>query len=151
MSDLADFLTARISEDEERAHGRRRIDPRQPTPFPEGVAFVGDGRFMTRRGGEQVDVTDEYNRWVATLEPVVDPREVAECDAKRRIVADLPHARRVWQDEQGREWSTCPLHYSDNGCAGYEEHLTLTLRSLAAIYSGHPDYRKEWAEEWNPE
>lgn len=67
-------------------------------------------------------------------------RVLAECEAKRRIVAEhrrVPcgnsrhqngeHCSVCSYDDIPREWHPCP-----------------TLRYLAAVYADHPDYRDEW-------
>lgn len=54
-------------------------------------------------------------------------RWLAECEAKRRIVADLEEAGR---DQSGR-------HEEGYG-------LTTAIKHLAVVYADHPDYREEW-------
>ena len=75
---------------------------------------------------------DEYAfRWLSTDGPPgvfiqnvkVDGRRLlAECEAKRRIVEDEP------------------LRLAGDRHSQWER----TLRTLAAIYADHPDYRDEW-------
>ena len=61
-----------------------------------------------------------------------DPaRVLAECAAKRAIVADR---ERIDRNASDSEWA---MGYSD---ANYS-----ALRALAAVYSDHPDYQSEWA------
>ena len=53
-----------------------------------------------------------------------DPtRVLAECEAKRRIVALIREAQVRGMDE---------------------DHDPYVLRALAAVYADHPDYRTEW-------
>lgn len=91
MSDgLAEFLLARIAEDEQSAH------------IAESMA-------------EEIDL----------------PRALAECEAKRRIVAECQYVREH--------------HFSDDFTADHLAEQVLAL--LAVHHRGHPDYRPEWAPE----
>lgn len=59
-------------------------------------------------------------------------RVLAECEAKRRIVADF-------------ELLSDPGGLVDQlMLPSLREVLVTPLRHLAAIYAGHPDYREEW-------
>jgi hypothetical protein len=114
--DLADFLLARIAEDEEAA--RAAIEPDQLHPW-------GD-RTLPRRRPE--DVPDEVRGYLggtwgehfARWDPA---RVLAECDAKRRIV----------QWVQRWPWRAEPPSSVDG-----------LLPILALPYADHPDYREEW-------
>ena len=88
MSDLTDFLLARIAEDEREA--------RSLIPFSRTVVT---------------------SPWSA--------RVLAECEAKRRIVAALDYAER-------------------NGEPGVWHAWWQAAELLALPYADHPDYRKEW-------
>lgn len=58
-------------------------------------------------------------------------RTLAECEAKRRIVADRVRIDRSANED---EWS---MGYSD---ANHD-----ALRALAAVYADHPDYNPAWS------
>lgn len=100
--ELVEFLLARITDDE---------------TFAEMVSNV---RPMSAGESRRVD---EGNSVVLPLNLALSPaRVLAECEAKRLIVAD---------------------------CAEYEGPETdglsvRTLLALAAVYAEHPDYRQEW-------
>jgi hypothetical protein len=65
-------------------------------------------------------------------------RVLAECEAKRRIVADWQTlADRV--DDQGR-----PLHLFDPVTSMLLKATEPWLRHLATVYADHPDYRPAW-------
>lgn len=99
MSDLSitEFLLARIAEDEQVA--RAAQSPRGATIFTD-----------PRRGGKQ-SMLDH----IARHDPA---RVLAECQAKRRIVA--PWVGTVTENE------------------------ARVLLALAAVYADHPDYSEEW-------
>lgn len=105
---IVGFLLARIAEDERSA--RARV------------------------GREEIRVTDAW-RDGPPVEYRYDPakRAVADCTAKRAIVAD--HT---------------PLEYADvvNGHGTVmrrDYYVPDVLRHLADAYSDHPDYRKDWS------
>lgn len=118
--DLTEFLLARIAEDESEA--------RAATPGP--WIWDDDNLISAASPDEAVVITDggaypptgETADFIATHSP---DRVLAECEAKRRIVADPEPQYRA--DYHG--W-----------------HITKQsmLRYLAAVYSDHADYRPEW-------
>lgn len=69
-------------------------------------------------------------------------RVVADCNAKRRILADhRAYTRDVgWSDSE----TVCDRCRYDDGLDA-ETYPCLTLRALALPYADHPDYRSEWA------
>jgi hypothetical protein len=96
---LADFLAARIAEDERRADGWRTECA--AVQFEEyGDTIVLDG-----------------SPWVRVL---------AECEAKRRILA--AHKRQVEDDDP----------------YAYIVASRVLLKALASVYGDHPDWREEW-------
>jgi hypothetical protein len=105
VMDLVDFLLARIAEDEAVAHGAVR--------WSEGATqWASDGE----------PDWQHIARW--------DPaRVLAECESKRRIVAELTDMAE--QDEMG-----------------YHDRAPLfalgVLRLLALPHASHPVYRAEW-------
>lgn len=120
MSELVEFLLARISEDEAVAVATRDahdpLDWSNPGVGPVGLAGPVDGP----SGYESV---------------VIDPaRVLRECEAKRRIVA--LHS----EGDKGTCY-TCSV----NGTRVQDNLIACpTLRDLAAVYADHPDYRDEW-------
>ena len=77
-------------------------------------------------------------------------RILAECEAKRRIVAEhtgTVHAY-FWDGEYEADWcASCsggnPDGYAIDG--DWPEAPCATLRALAAVYRDHPDYQQEWS------
>lgn len=152
MSDLVDFVHARITEDEAcavaaggrdthegagqwtRRCGHLNNDATAPLPPGHDNCCVVDGDItIYDEGGHTPEQADHIARW--------DPaRGLAECEAKRRIVA--------WCVEVvgDRDLS----NYGEVGCLRDDRDalaVTLaveTLRLLALPYAGHPDYREEW-------
>lgn len=112
--DLAEFLQARLDEDEREA--------RQPVPGPWEIQ--GEPRetlVYSRPFGTRVAVG-----WLRDLRHIArhDPaRVLAEVATKRRMV----ERHRVCDDVWFGDVSTCP-----------------DMRDLAAPYADHPDYREEW-------
>jgi len=101
--------------------------------------------FLTARIAEDEErARSPYLRTVYVGQTRADVRELAECDAKRRIVTE--HATidaGQWGDACGRcaDWIT--------PAAGYPEANTVdapcaTLRLLALPYADHPDYDQTW-------
>jgi len=121
---LTDFLLARIAEDEERAS-------RTSYYWNEGP-----------------DLLDH----IETHHVDLTARVLAECEAKRRIVA-LHRPARFIDVSIGVNSTVCLIchfaneHYPDaEGIPRLmqELHPCGTLRYLALPYADHPDYRREW-------
>lgn len=128
--DLADFLLARIAEDEATARaaaadvitmGRSDGQTWHARDYEyEGIGVNGwpdEGK----SGGERTPVTDQITAWSPA-------RVLAECEAKRRIVAR--HA-------------VCAPNY-DEGNRLETRVLDWTMRLLALPYADHPDYDESW-------
>jgi len=118
---LTEFLLARIAEDETVAiEVRDSHDPLTwaASDYPDTGAWgmgAGDGP------------SGYYS-------VVIDPdRVLADCDAKRRIVALEPTETPDDLDGFTREWEL-----------GQAAALGSVLSLLALPYADHPDYRKEW-------
>lgn len=106
---LTEFLLARIAEDEEAARAER------------ADALVG----FYWKGYPQKAYEELQGRVLAT-----SSRTLAECEAKRRIVAD--HRADIGADP-------CDAHD-----ASFRTIDCDTLRLLALPHVDHPDYREEW-------
>lgn len=147
--DLTDFLLARIAEDEEVA--------RTASPAPwlyTTVESVGGGALYDKTrtiGSLHYEQPNEHDGRIVRhlLEHEADAngahiarhdpaRVLAECEAKRRIVAAHPV---VQHGTDGRgpedEWEC-------RKCYEYPASWCTTLRALALPYADHPDYREEW-------
>ena len=103
MRDLSEFLLARAGDDEELA--RQYGDPRR---LRSSLAWAS-----------------EVGRPVLEVDP---SRMVAECEAKRRVVAQFIEG----------------VANYDIGPQGEVARLTFVLRALALPYADHPDYQPEW-------
>lgn len=115
---LTEFLLARIAEDEAVAIATR--DGHDPLTWE----YAGTGAWGM---AGPVDGPSGYEAIV------VDPaRVLAECKAKRRIVAQ----HKPWSDDDST------LHLCHDSLA--DDTDCVELRALAAVYADHPDYREEW-------
>lgn len=100
---LTEFLLARIAEDEAVAHAATHE-----------VAIAEDRYSWASVDFNATENAEHGRRW----EP---ERVLAECEAKRRIVAELDNAE---DDDTFYGWRA--------------------IAHLAAVYADHPDYRGEW-------
>lgn len=115
MTDLAEFLLARIAEDEATA----RVEQIDVTTFDD----LAHGERVFVPGGPVTNV---------------ERRVLAECEAKRRIVER--HVLAPYRFESlGLTIPTC------EGCGTLEEDAPCPdLRLLALPYADHPDWREAW-------
>ena len=114
---LADFVLARISEDEAVARAAfRLVDERQVGGWywsnAGDAVFVDDTELVVACGPVQELMDQPFAHHIVRWDP---ERVVAECAAKRRVVE---YERRRWR--------------------------TSVLRLLALFYAEHPDYRDDW-------
>ncbi|MGZ4520698.1 MAG: DUF6221 family protein [Mycobacteriaceae bacterium] len=156
---LVEFLLARIAEDEATARAAvipAHDGPGAYKPHPELRSWTYSPYSQVHSGEVEYEQTPEMlsheyvDRFYVTcdgegLSPSVDEsvgphiarhdpaRVLAECEAKRRIVAD--HSDHYSPDDP----AVCDAH---DGKYGVDE--CPTLRALAGIYANHPDYRVEW-------
>ena len=140
MSDLTDFISARLDEDEAAAKAAswdRPGDAWRVWGVRTDDAWVidddGQEGFVIPRIGGGAD-TEGVARHVARHDPARALREVA---AKRAIVA-----------EHERDQSTMSPDMGDDVLQARIVTLGRTgsvLRHLASAWSDHPDYRAEWA------
>lgn len=119
---IAEFLLARIAEDEANA---RRIPPEKPMP----------------RGYNWGLTPDEYWGFLQ-VSPL---RVLAECEAKRQIVAwHAPVETDMFgADDEERTGVRCSECW-DNGTQWWIHWPCRTLQTLALPYADHRDYRAEW-------
>lgn len=111
---LADFLLARIAEEEEAA-----LDAQNGSDFGDSRTFYshyGDGR-------------DDWGVHYFNVPPV---RVLAECEAKRRVIL-------IWEACQSREGLIEKMVLPSVSTA-----LEEALGALALPYAEHADYRDEW-------
>jgi hypothetical protein len=95
--------------------------------------------FLLARYAEDVSVA---RQWIAgrkpwdgdTFDAGSPERVLAECEAKRRIVAE--YAKEVEYDKK------YPYHGDSGDCT--QPGLESALCTLASVYADHPDWREEW-------
>lgn len=142
MSDLMEFLLARLGEDEQVARaaapgpweyqdidsvgGGRICDPEVAIADVDWDNEPVDPRIRRFRPAEQADATGEH---IVRHHPA---RVLREVEAKRHIV------REHHEQDPTAEW--CPT------CDGQLVPCQ-TLLHIASIYADHGDYRPEWASE----
>lgn len=132
MDDIVAFLAARLDEDEVTA----KLAAREGGPEWRGTdsgIYVGD---VSRYPGPIVTGTYDYlEDWYFDHIARHDPARVTrEVEAKRRIV---------------EFWSLAFQRGSDFPHVDFDKVRSAgrwTLRTLAAVYGDHPEYRQEWAE-----
>lgn len=148
MSDLVEFLKARLDEDEQAAQAATpspwRIDPRnpnvilEPTPI-DSVGMAGErqhniftGQVSSRFGQAKLDVAH-----IVRHDPA---RVLAEVAAKRRIIEALGIAER----NVAKVRRTAPDYRSVRVAEAESDAMLHAVRLLAHPYADHPDYREDW-------
>jgi len=140
---LVEFLLARITEDETLA---RDAAATHGTVTAHHTSDAGDPYRP-----DQYDERRAAEAFTLNINPY---RVLAECEAKRRIIEiHKIETERLYEEKAdgtfartGREEYTC-LNCDDPevGHIGYHaQDGCPTLRVLAAVYAGHPDYREGW-------
>lgn len=157
MSELIEFLLARITEDEAAAKAAKgwrawHVEEKRTLEIVTEV----DGSMGWEFGGgsgvwgcdDPYDDCDQY-RTHAYLEAdhIVrhDPtRVLAECEAKRRIVEI--HVPWGFEYSGGEGCARCvsPDDYTTTRLPDTERFPCPTLRALAQPYRDHPDFKPEW-------
>lgn len=117
--DLAEFVQARIAQDEETARAA----------LAERASPVSGATFTLWEDQEWEAIDGKVMTHVDAWDPA---RVLAECAAKRAIV------------EMHRGAHECP---TPDSCCGWcvDSDECDTLSALAAPYADHPDFRSEWA------
>jgi hypothetical protein len=157
---LTEFLLTRIAEDEAKALNDARWKWRGPSKSGEpqvvGVLFESshvaitwvemvdrtpvDGKSHTF-GEETFSETLTYDEFDKRVRHLMDKRVLAECEAKRQIVAehapseDYPKDCRTCAQWWG-DWDHSPPPGVPSPCP--------TLRFLVLPYADHPDYDQAW-------
>ncbi len=123
MSDLADFLLARIAEDEQKA---------QWAAHAWASEFVVEG------------ATDTGNGWVRAHVARWAPLKIlAECEAKRRII-DLHSDTRDHGAGGITHTGRCDTCGENIWRDPDDQFPCETLKAVALPYADRPDYREEW-------
>lgn len=116
-ADLAAFLLARIAHDE--AAAREQLELRAER-YPDETDEPGPD-YQVDRG------------WWLLADPA---RVLAECDARRRIVALAS-----WE---GSKDSLRDRLFGPAADEAFRQGIAAAMRALALPYADHPDYRQEW-------
>lgn len=146
MDDLVTFLTARLDEDEAVAKAASKW---HESPWRTNAVTNEPAALAVRSYDDGVvasPVLDVAAAHIARHDPA---RVLREVEAKRRIVEDWKRWRAeevaakqdyvAWIDERApRE---APRRILDPALGAGLEYA---LRTLAVVYSDHPDYRDEW-------
>jgi hypothetical protein len=130
VTDLVEFLLARIAEDEaiaRTAAAAEAVEGSDGMRWEAGSALRLRDAWSTIAIGTYESDLDEAGVHMARWDPA---RVLAWCEAQRRIVELHPKS----------------VHnYSNDTCFGCGEDWPCpTLRLLALPYVDHPDYRQEW-------
>ncbi|MFE1272081.1 DUF6221 family protein [Streptomyces sp. NPDC058758] len=132
MDDLVQFLLARLDEDAELARQAEQVGGAPSWDSAADVLLLPGLR--TRRRLADQGVPDALQGAVEAHAARHDPaRVLAEVEAKRRMVTEFE--KEQWVMEQG--------HHTGWTEGGQSVRLSM-IRSWAAIYADHPDYRDTW-------
>lgn len=125
MSALTEFLLARIAEVESaaRAAGDLRMWRSDARPDDAWLEREDDGARVSVAIRTRVE-----EQWAEHVLHHLPGRVLAECEAKRRIVA-------MYEARSEQDHLTVQAHATG---------LLLAVRALALPYADHPDYRQEW-------
>lgn len=119
-ADLTTFLRARLDEDEQTARAAHR--PNWSTDGRRGLHYgVEDG-------------------WMADALTTADADHIARHDPAR-VLREVEAKRRVLRAHEKWCEGRCEAKYPDGG---FDAAHYWSIKSLAAVYADHPDYRQEW-------
>lgn len=127
---IAEFLEARIAEDEAAAVAA--------SVSMHGTLHDSQSDWACYVMGAERDSTQWQDEHIMTWWP---QRVLAECMAKRAIIG-RHEAKRDFVYEAG-EFALCSMCTETGPNA--QGWPCGTIRALAAVYSDHPDYNKDWA------
>lgn len=130
MTDLVEFIKARLAEDEALADA---ADAELGTDWVSRKWMWGysidNGRFFNRRGLRLFVRQEPHTRLFNEFSP---DRVRRQCQAVREILDSYE----IWSDD-------AQFPDFDGGlCTGFEE----SLGHLSAIWAHHPDFRSDWDE-----
>jgi hypothetical protein len=148
VTTLVEFLRARLDEDEQAAKRVRQPyrlyvcdDGHVQEPMRvDDLYGERDGEYQQWSDGED-RLPNHRNTWWLMYDPA---RVLRQVESKRRIID-----REQWHPYGGLECGGHPRPYMPHGdygpgyCRRMDEENP-TLRDLAMVYVGHPDYEPEW-------
>lgn len=152
MDDLAVWLLEQVDEDERIATNDDRVQAAEWTALATGPESDWSAPWeVLRVGGVAFTAIDHEARHAANWDP---KRVLAECDAKRRLIADLLAQKHFLDD---REWYGCrsvteninnpdgPVSPTGQPCTcGRDADVERRLRLLTPPFVDRPGYRAEW-------
>ncbi len=150
MSDLIEFLTARLDEDEAVAKAAIEL---APLPWQRSYGEDGDARWLDILGGEGTSVVETES---GANGPSLDVAEHIARHDPARVLREVEAGRRILaRHRPNPQWADIvALADACMGCGvtgPYDdpntEHMDQCpeLRDLASAYAGHGDYRADWA------
>jgi hypothetical protein len=130
--DIAEFLEARIGEDEQLAQAAIDDDCGQDGGFEDAYESLTAG---PEKAGPLAHVP-RIGEAAARIIVWATPRRIlAECAAKRAIIKQHEAYATASPESVGIAWV---------GARSGQEATTDALQALAAVYADHPDYQQEW-------
>ncbi|WP_009473855.1 DUF6221 family protein [Rhodococcus sp. JVH1] len=140
MTDIEEFLKARLDEDGELA----RYAAERAAEWRSGGQGVCGGPFADDEG--EVDCLGMHTIVYGEGYPrEFEARHIALHDPAR-VMLEVATKRAILQACRRAPSASSHISAFVRGQdAGYAEALADTLRHLASAYSDHPDYRQEWA------
>jgi hypothetical protein len=133
MSDLAEFLLARIAEDEESAREAAEAAPGRWASWNHRAHALDKRDLASSEAGRIAELPLGPDGHIARHDPA---RVLAECEAKRRIVDYAQMLGQFHDAETDRLKKVIASESVDT--------MTDVLELLALPYADHPDYRQEW-------
>ena len=130
---LTDFILQRVAEDEAPTF-EIVPDPRNPGYVGHACLICGTGPTFGGTVEAITEIAEEHAEQVHRRS-----RVLAECEAKRQMVADYLTFQRV-SDERA-EGTPLPQALT---AAGIARGMWHALQILALPYADHEDYRQEW-------
>ncbi|MFJ8966057.1 DUF6221 family protein [Lentzea sp. NPDC102401] len=150
MTELLDFINARLAEDEQTARKAfTRMPGKEHTAHWTADFSVG---MQVRNGEGNLVVGHSWPNEIAHIERFNPRRALDDVEAKRELLRlHTPHENR----DGDIECPTCVYTGTDEDAGGnrfrYREHdewPCQTVRAVALAYQRHEDYRAEWRW-WN--
>jgi hypothetical protein len=142
---IVDFLNARLAEDQAAAEAARDLMDEPWKIFPEGPEEENySGEYRISNGITVAGHVEEAKAsHIARHDPARVLREVA---AKRAVIEDHQIKPVTYPEPDDDEAFDCERCHFDRDEGVYGFGYCPTLKALAAVYSSHHDYRKEWAK-----
>ena len=125
--DIADFIRARLDEDEQAA--------RAATPGPWTVDSDIYPEAINSPSGDQPVAGGRWGGEASVFETAADAVHIARHDPAR-VLAEVAAKRRILG------WANSP--------ALPPQESFYVLDALATVWAEHPDFREDWEDSWEP-